>query len=328
MSYFCKSNIANNMQNNVFIVGNGFDLALGLPTKYSEFAHSDYWPVSEDAAERRDYLLQKKYTSLEAYLDDRRNLETWFDLEQELYKYAQEKGLGGAHNENADDIKRNIEYFYLLQTKLCEYIRSVQNNFRKFHYDVARNVLEAIVNNGFFNSMYSFNYTELPPILDHNNIECIHLHGRVKDRSVILGVDDEKKLRDGYDKLIKTSSKHYKSHDFYNALALANEVVIFGVSFGDIDYSYFDRFFKGIVAKESIKEEDKQYITIFTKDDNSRMAILRQLRKMGINMQRLYAQSKLQFICTEEDDVQEKVEAFKERLVGNSAKNNPQYNLL
>ena len=328
MSYFCKSNIANNMQNNVFIVGNGFDLALGLPTKYSEFAHSDYWPVSEDAAERRDYLLQKKYTSLEAYLDDRRNLETWFDLEQELYQYAQEKGLSGAHNENADDIKRNIEYFYLLQTKLCDYIRSVQNNFQNFHYDVARDVLEAIVNNGFFNSMYSFNYTELPPILDHNNIECIHLHGRVKDRSVILGVDDEKKLRDGYDKMIKTSSKHYKFHDFYNALALANEVVIFGVSFGDIDYSYFDRFFKGIVAKESIKEEDKQYITIFTKDDNSRMAILRQLRKMGINMQRLYAQSKLQFICTEEDDLLEKVEAFKERLEKNSAKNNPQYNLL
>ena len=315
------------MQNNVFIVGNGFDLALGLPTKYSEFAHSDYWPVSEDAAERRDYLLQKKYTSLEAYLDDRRNLETWFDLEQELYKYAQEKGLGGAHNENADDIKRNIEYFYLLQTKLCEYIRSVQNNFRKFHYDVARDVLEAIVNNGFFNSMYSFNYTELPPILDHNNIECIHLHGSIKDNSVILGVD-EKKLREGYEAFMKASSKHYKSHDLYNALSFANEIVIFGLSFGDIDYSYFDRFFKGLVDGESTKEENKQYITIFTKDDNSRMAILRQLRKMGINMQRLYAQSKLEFICVEEDDTQDKMRAFKERLEKNSAPKNPQYNVI
>lgn len=314
------------MQNNVFIVGNGFDLALGLPTRYSDFAHSnDYWPVSEDATERRRYLEQKKYTSLETYLDGRRNLETWFDLEQELYKYAQEKGLGGAHNENADDIKRNVEYFELLQTKLCEYIRSVQNNFGQFHYDVARDVLEAIVNNGFFNSKYSFNYTELPPIPNHDNIECIHLHGSVKKRSAILGVDDEKKLRDGYDKLRKTSSKYYKSHDFYNALALANEVVIFGVSFGDIDYTYFDRFFKGIVNEENIKEEDKQYITIFTKDDNSRMAILRQLRKMGIDMQRLYAQSKLQFICTEEEDVRERVNEFKERLEKNSAKNNPQY---
>lgn len=313
------------MQNNVFIVGNGFDLAMGLPTKYSDFAHSEYWPVSEDAAERCKYLQQKHYTSLEAYLDDRRDLGTWFDLERELYNYAREKGIGdGTHNENADDIRRNVEYFELLQTKLCEYIRSVQNNFGQFHYDVARDVLEAIENNGFFSSKYSFNYTELPPVPNHNNIECFHLHGSVKDHSAILGVD-EKKLREGYDKLIKTSSRYYKSHDLYNALPSANEVVVFGVSFGDIDYSYFDRFFKGIVNKETIKEEDKQYITIFTKNDNSRMAILKQLRKMGIDMQRLYAQSKLQFICTEEDDVVEKVNDFKQRLEKNGTKNNPQY---
>ncbi len=47
------------MRNNVFIVGNGFDLALGLPTKYSDFAHSDFWPVSEDAEESRRHLEQK-----------------------------------------------------------------------------------------------------------------------------------------------------------------------------------------------------------------------------------------------------------------------------
>ena len=315
------------MQNNVFIVGNGFDLALGLPTRYSDFAHSDdYWPVSENAAEKRKHLQQKHYTSLEAYLDDKRNLETWFDLEQELYIYSRETKFSNniTNNEQPDDIISNVAYFELLQSQMCKYIESVQNNFEKPRYDVARDVLEAIVNNGFFNSKYSFNYTELPPIPNHDNIECIHLHGRVKDHSAILGVD-EKKLRDGYDKLIKTSNKYYKSHDLYNALSFANEVVIFGVSFGDIDYSYFDRFFKGIVNKENIKEEDKQHITIFTKNDNSRMAILRQLRKMGIDMQRLYAQSKLQFICTEEDDVREKVNAFKERLEKNSAKNNPQY---
>lgn len=317
------------MQNNVLIVGNGFDLALGLPTKYSDFAHSDFWPVSEDAEERRRYLQQKKYTSLEAYLNEKRNLETWFDLEQELYNYARERGLGDrTNNENADDIKRNIEYFELLQSRMCDYIKSVQNNFRQMHYDVAREVLSAVVNNGYFNSMYSFNYTELPPLPNHHIIECTHLHGRLKDHSVILGVDDEKKLRNGYDKLIKTSSKFYRSHDLYNALSSSNEVVIFGVSFGDIDYSYFDRFFKGIANGESIKEKDKQYITIFTKDDNSRMAILRQLRKMKIDLQRLYAQSQLQFICTEDDNIQETVNNFKERLDKKSSKNNPLYALI
>ena len=229
------------------------------------------------------------------------------------------KSSGGvASNENENDIKRNINYYNLLQKRMCEYIKSVQNDFGNFHYDAARDVLKAVVDNGFFNSMYSFNYTELPPIPGHDSIDCFHLHGRVKDHTAILGVD-EKPLRDGYEELMKTSSKFYKSHDLYNALAFANEVVIFGVSFGDIDYSYFDRFFKGIVNKESIKEEDKQHITIFTKDNNSRIAILRQLRKMEIDMQRLYAQSKLQIICTQDEDIQDKVNVFKERLEKNSA---------
>lgn len=112
------------MQNNVFIVGNGFDLALGLPTRYSDFANSNFWPVSENAEQKRDYLAQKKYTSLEAYLDDKRNMETWFDLEQELYNYARKpkNGSGFGQNENENDIKANVEYFKLLQTRMCDYI--------------------------------------------------------------------------------------------------------------------------------------------------------------------------------------------------------------
>lgn len=317
------------MQNNVFIVGNGFDLALGLPTRYSDFANSDYWPVSDNAEQRRRYLEQKKYISLEAYLDDKRNMETWFDLEQELYNYARKVKIGNGYglNENENDIMENVKYFKLLQTRMCDYIRSVQDDFCRMHYDVTKEVLQAVEDNGFFNSKYSFNYTELPLLPNQKKIECVHLHGSIKDHSAILGVD-EKPLRDGYETLMKTSSKYYKSHDLYNALKFANEVVIFGVSFGDIDYSYFDRFFKGVVNDEPIKEEDKKYITIFTKDDNSRMAIIRQLRKMEIDMQRLYAQSKLEFICVDEDNLQDKMTVFKERLKKNSQKNNPKYAFL
>lgn len=31
------------MTHNIFVIGNGFDLDLGLKTKYSDFAHSDFW---------------------------------------------------------------------------------------------------------------------------------------------------------------------------------------------------------------------------------------------------------------------------------------------
>ncbi len=78
---------------------------------------------------------------------------------------------------------------------------------------------------------------------------------------------------------------------------------------------------KVVVAGEEDVTKNKQTV-------GTDVAILRQLRKMGINMQRLYAQSKLQFICTEEDDVIENVNDFKQRLEKNSAKNNPQYDVL
>ncbi len=318
------------MQNNVFIVGNGFDLALRLPTSYYDFAHAEnFWPKTETDVDVRKQWEYKRYKSLESYLEEKKDLENWFDLEQELYNYARKKDKNGGPtinvtNEHPSDVIKNMEYFKLLQARLFEYIRSVQNNFGDFHYDVAREVLKAIINNGFFNSIYSFNYTELPPIPGHDNIECIHLHGSIKEHSIILGVN-ERPLRDGYEEIMKISSDIYQSHGLRNALANANEVVIFGVSFGEIDFDYFDSFFKRIINSDTINEDDKQHITIFTKNNKSRLGILKQLERMGISIQRLHEQSKFEFICTEGSDLQDKMTIFKERLEKNSQKNNPQY---
>lgn len=38
---------------NVLIIGNGFDLDLGLPTRYSDFAKSEYWPKLDRVPDRR-----------------------------------------------------------------------------------------------------------------------------------------------------------------------------------------------------------------------------------------------------------------------------------
>ena len=84
-------------------------------------------------------------------------------------------------------------------------------------------------------------------------------------------------------------------------------------------------FFKKSINSDTIKEEDKQYITIFTKNSKSRLVILKQLERMGISIQRLYEQSKFEFICTEGSDLQDKMIVFKERLEKNSQKNNPRY---
>ena len=64
------------MQNNVFIVGNGFDLALKLPTSYSDFSHAEkFWPKTESDADVRKQWEYKRYKSLETYLEEKKDLE-------------------------------------------------------------------------------------------------------------------------------------------------------------------------------------------------------------------------------------------------------------
>ena len=326
------------MRNNVFIVGNGFDLDLGLPTRYSDFAKSKYWPeeneIDEHTSNRAILSYPKITQSLASYLDTRRNLPTWFDLEHELLNYARMHAPTVDIREEDDRlVERNVEYYKLLRRRLCEYIKDIQHNSQKKHECIASKVLTSIVDNGCFASIYSFNYTNMPTIVSNyngrgiKNVKCIHIHGCVDDNSIILGVN-EQQLRPGYDSFIKTSSKYYRSHDLYNTLSHSTEIVIFGLSFGDIDYSYFDRFFEQISQGDSIEEKNKQYITIFTKDDDSRMGILKQLRKMGIDMQRLYAQSHFQIICTEEDYYKDALQDFLNRLDKNSERNRPRISVL
>jgi hypothetical protein len=97
-------------------------------------------------------------------------------------------------------------------------------------------------------------------------------------------------------------------------LTNAQEIVIFGLSFGNIDYSYFDRFFRSLSEGDSISENNKKNITIFTKDDNSRLSIIGKLREMNIGIQRLYAQSHFQIICTTDEKDKDLLDGFVIRM--------------
>lgn len=288
------------MPNNILIIGNGFDLDLGLKTKYSDFAKSDFWPK---AAEERSFLCQ--------YLNQKKDKDEWFDIEYELFRFAGAKTLVSRRSPELD-----MAFFEKLKEQLCAYITEQQySEIRKD--SVAALVLKSVISNGFFNSIYSFNYTDLSIFADALNLsmdaQCKHIHGKVLDKSIILGVD-ESALAPGYDLLHKTMSPYYRSHNIFNDLNNANEVVIFGLCFGSIDYTYFDRFFKNQGGRDEIEVNKKKNITIFTKDEKSRITVLNRLKEMGINIQNLYAQSNFQIIRTAEDQDRNLLEVFFDRL--------------
>jgi hypothetical protein len=58
-----------NMGKNLFVIGNGFDLDLGMKTKYSDFANNEkYWPKDD----------RVEITGLKAYLEKTRDFQKYF----------------------------------------------------------------------------------------------------------------------------------------------------------------------------------------------------------------------------------------------------------
>ena len=181
------------MSNNVFIIGNGFDLDLGLPTKYSDFAKSSFWPKASPRTGSNASTGNIRLASstnpilLEHYLEKKRNLNTWFDLENELLLYSQVENKSNG-KESSIFIEKNIAYYTNLQNSLCEYIISIEGNDTNKE-STAFKVLKSIINNEYFEQIYSFNYTDLNKIAQslglYNHINYIHIHGKVEDGSII-----------------------------------------------------------------------------------------------------------------------------------------------
>ena len=74
------------MKHRTFIIGNGFDMDLGLHTSYQDFVNSDLWPITNSDLER---------SSLADKLEKDKK-ENWFNLEDSLCEYAQARP---AHSE-------------------------------------------------------------------------------------------------------------------------------------------------------------------------------------------------------------------------------------
>lgn len=310
------------MNKNLFIIGNGFDLDLGRKTKYSDFANNaKYW---------KEY----NYTQcpLKSFLEYKRETEKWFDIENALLEYTERikkeeitkpQKYGSAANilyeERVDMRKRNVcndeHFFDELHKALTFYLLEAQNEPIN-EKSVAASVFKQIFSAGCFD-IYSFNYTNLEEVKKQlglcQNIKCEQIHGKIIDNSIILGISEKesRQIPDGYDFLYKTTNPSYHSTKIIRDLEDAAEVVFFGMSFGEIDYVYFETFFNNIINNAF---DVPKTITIFTKDINSRRGILNNLRRMNINATALYTHCSFEFFLTSDNGNEQKIQDFLRRI--------------
>ncbi len=276
------------MHKKVFIIGNGFDLDLGWNTRYKDFAESDFWPLRG----------KKPDCSMGTYLHTKVDLERWYDLENVLKEYA----CDGSWRSQADP--KDEPFFSELKSSLMAFIKNEEK--AKIKQDsLAVHVLKAIVENEYFSSIYTFNYTDLHKVAKeakiHPDFNVQSVHGSVSDDNIILGISDISSIVRGYSYLRKVFSPYYRSHHIRFDLQECDEVVFFGHSLGDNDYPYFSDFFDA-QCQCGTRSQSKR-ITIFTKNDSSRIQILEQLHYMTAgNTERLINDNEFSILMSDNRD--------------------------
>lgn len=286
----------NSVPNRLLILGNGFDLCLGRDTRYSDFAKSRFWP-------------ENLKSELFSYLEEKANLERWFDLESELARYIQtvRKESSAYVTTRPGRAKLDENDFKEIVESLIAYLKNVER--KDVNYDsIAAKVFRLACWDSAFSKIYSFNYTDLDKLSKKLKLAGVpiveYVHGCLSDDSAILGINDTEDTLGGlYDFMRKSFNSHYSSHPVSYDLKTADEVVFFGHSLGDNDYHYFQSFFRH-QCDENLSADERRTITIFTKDENGRMNIMRTLHKMNDGKTSLLFQNNiLNIFCTDDEEM-------------------------
>ncbi|WP_434503986.1 AbiH family protein [Prevotella sp.] len=295
---------------NIFVIGNGFDLDLGMKTKYSDFAQSSYWPISDSPVNQGPL-----YSYLYEYKKNLKDIEkiNWFDLEEAFLDFATAQKR---YTYEEKDVEQDQQCFLNLECKFSEYLNDAQSKLEYSVVDkISVNVLNAIRGNGYFKYIYSFNYTDFSALakyyINYLPENVVNIHGSLADDSIILGINDKVKVPKPYRFLFKSRSKFYNSNNLVENLLNADECVFFGMSFGSIDSIYFKHFFNEVInnAKDD-KTAKKKNITIFTYNEESRASIMDNLYDMNISMSDLYASANFSFVTTQKIEAQSNKDNF------------------
>ena len=215
------------MSRTVAIIGNGFDLNLGMKTSYLDFLGSGHFPQSSDP------------DSLPNYLAKQAQLQRWIDVEVELAKYAKSMAR-----------KERFRHEYnILRESLIDYILSLPTPTIQEDSHAVRFMKEVI--NAELTDVISFNYTNtahqlladlgMPP--EEINKRVTVIHGTCTSRNIIFGVEDSATVPDEHVFLHKSSAVNFAGRALINKLETATDIYIFGHSLGPTDHMYFTNTF-------------------------------------------------------------------------------------
>ena len=268
------------------VIGNGFDIDAGLPSKYSDFVDS---LECDNLCKRFQGLMltsDYKANSLIAHLQKVYGEKNWFDIEEEIYNFV--KAHSNCDDRGIADIRNEFD---AIKKALIAYLKRVANGVKASEDKLSWQLMHALEQSPMTKNLIFFNYTSCYPLVGltyhHSKAAATFtdVHGSLKNGDIVLGCD----LHQG-DKVNRQLSFMYKynmvKHSNYivKNLMTAKEIIFFGHSVNEMDFGYFRQFFE-VVSKTP---DPIRYLTFITYDEESERCIKDNIRNQGIDVTGLY----------------------------------------
>lgn len=263
-----------------FMIGNGFDLNLGLKTRYMDF----YPYFKENASD--DNMIK-------AWINDSK-IELWSDLEyklgKELYRIDTEEELEKFYTDKEELDELLVEYLEkeqdryridapeLIRKEMTRSLLKFDNNLTTRNRELIQNTLQNYMTEDYHYSFITFNYTNiidrfvaayplnLRVVGRHDSgyrkniiVKVHHIHGQL-DADMVLGVNDESQIGNGRLKkntrFLNGFIKQNIDNEIGNkriqyAINLIDEssiICVFGLSMGKTDKIYWEKLISWLKA--------------------------------------------------------------------------------
>ena len=249
----------------LLIVGNGFDLNLGLPTSYRHF----YKYYLEHTESRNEHV--KK---LKTIIKD--DIENWSDLELKLGEVTEQFTTPNHFITAFRDLKKHLTAYLKtvnsveipnidkISTQFADDIIGFKKNLDPKYKSTYNSFVQNITDKKITLDILTFNYTDTieniadqleahPEYADKIAIENIyHIHQQLNELGIILGVNDENQIQNKslsfHPDIKATMIKPYINSEYVSgtdkeckqAIDRANMVILFGVSLGATDRMWWN----------------------------------------------------------------------------------------
>jgi len=294
----------------LLVIGNGFDIDLGLHTKYGDFVQSTHF-------EKIREFSQIPYSLASFMVDKIREDANWFDIEETIAEYVKYKIKSDKICNNGLDVDRR--FLELLEQKFYEYVceKVVDVDIQSWHTPIkdsfAKKIIEKHNKSKFFDRIYSFNCFDYQYLFFggfENLFNVNYVHGSTD--SFLFGISRKDCLDERFSFLVKANHPQYPIEVIANLLhdlEVADEIVIFGHSLNRIDMCYFKSFFEHF-------SHAKKTVVFVTKDQQSKISIINNISKYAIPFEMLVESGRVVFLLTDDFNNHRMSKDFK-LLLGN-----------